>query len=137
MPAKATRSDARGRLWVNTLKKCSKKPRVSEVMDLIRRYRYSKEIDLVIVDYLQAIREDEQVINKVHEVSSIVSKLKRACDEAGVALILLSQYARDSYRDGTEPGLNSCKYAGDIENESEIMCLFWRDAEDVLHVKIP
>ncbi len=114
-----------------------KKPTIGQVLDTIRRYRYVREIDLVIIDYLQAITEDEATTNKVQETSSVTSKLKRCFTECNVAGIVFSQYSREAYKAGTEPGLTACKYAGDIENEAEILVLMWKDPEGTLHVKLP
>jgi replicative DNA helicase len=114
-----------------------KKPTIGQVLEVIRRYRYVCEIDLVIVDYLQAITEDEPTTNKVQEMSSVTSKLKRCFTECNVAGIVFSQYSRESYKAGTEPGINACKYCGDIENEAEIMVLMWKDPEGKIHAKLP
>lgn len=114
-----------------------KKPTISRVCEEIRQYRYSRKIDLVIIDYLQAITADEPMQNKVQEMSHVTSMLKKCFTDCNVAGIVMSQYNRESYKDGTEPGLNSCKYCGDIENEAEVMVLLWRDPEGVLRVKMP
>lgn len=115
-----------------------KKPTIDEVIFKIRTYAYAQDVKVVLVDYLQAITDPEcSNGNKVQEISGIISKLKRACTECEVALIVFSQLARDEYRDGTEPSLNSMKYCGDIENESELVVLMWRDANGLLHVKVP
>lgn len=109
----------------------------AEICQLMRRYRYQKGVDAVFVDYLQAVTPDERTNNDNHDTSRKVADLKRTAADIGVALYLGSQFNRDSYLDGKEPTLNSCKYAGDIENECEVMFLLWRDAEDKLHAKIP
>lgn len=128
------REELHGLAYLIELKKCT----VSEIEQAIRLYRYALGVKMVIVDYLQAVRadDDSQANNKVTETSHIVSRLKRAASDAGVALVLFSQYSRESYKGGQEPGLNACKYCGDIENESEVMVLMWRDPEGTLHAKI-
>jgi len=50
---------------------------------------------------------------------------------------VFSHYSRESYKDNPEPGLNACKYCGDIENESEIMVMMWRTPNGDLMVKLP
>jgi archaellum biogenesis ATPase FlaH len=114
----------------------AKKWTASRICDVIRRHRYLCGVDLVIVDYLQAISPDEVTNQKANDTAIIVSQLKACCGDCEVALILLSQYARDEYRGGIEPTITSCKWSGDIENESEVMLLLWRDEADVLHAKI-
>jgi len=110
---------------------------LSQICTAIRQARYTKQIDMVIVDYLQAIQSDDPSDdNRVQITARCVNELKKTCGEVGVALVLMSQYARDDYRDGAEPGLNACKYAGDIENEAEVMLLLWRDVESNLMGKV-
>ena len=115
----------------------AKKWTVSKICGLIRRHRYMAGVRMVIVDYLQAVQPDVPGHNRTQEVSEILMKLKKCATECGVALVVMSQYARDEYRDGQEPSITACKYAGDIENEAEVMCLMWRDEDDNLHCKLP
>jgi len=114
----------------------AKKWPISKICDVIRRHRHLCGIDVVIVDYLQAIMPDEVTNQKANDTAFIVAELKKCCDDCEVALILMSQYARDEYRNGVEPTITSCKWAGEIENESEIMLLLWRDDADILHARV-
>lgn len=114
-----------------------KKPSVSQVCNLIRYYRYAKKVDLVIVDYLQAVNDDDPSGQKTLDTANVIAKLKKCFTECKVAGVVLTQYARTEYRDGEEPSINAAKYAGDIENEAEILAFMWKDKDDVLHVKLP
>jgi replicative DNA helicase len=114
-----------------------KKATVAEVCQIIRRHRFMVGIDSVVIDYLQAVQPNKTTNNKTQDTAFIVSELKKCFEDCGVAGWVLSQYARDGYREGAEPGIQACKYAGDIENEAEIMCLLWRDDEGRLHAKLP
>lgn len=112
------------------------KAKLSTVCNAMRQHRYLHNVDMVIVDYLQAVQLDESTNNKTQDIAFITSELKKTAHEVGVALVVLSQYARDEYRDGAEPSVNSCKYAGDIENEAEVMLLLWRDEDAQLKGKL-
>lgn len=114
-----------------------KKATISQVCDIIRSYRYIKKVNMVVVDYLQAVREDQPVGDKMRETSSVISKLKQCFTECQVAGVVMSQFSREDYKNSNEPGLNSCKYAGDIENEAEIMVVMWKDENGALHAKLP
>lgn len=114
-----------------------KKPNVSDVCNTIRYYRYSRNVDLVIVDYLQAVNDDDSVGQKTMDTANVISKLKKCFTECKVAGVVLTQYARNEYREGEEPSINAAKYAGDIENEAEILAFMWKDSDDELHVKLP
>lgn len=134
--ARAMKMDLHGRLKIVSAPKWS----LAQICSLIRTQRHVSGIDLVIVDYLQAITPDDfgkaKQSNRVAETSTAVSQLKQVANEVGVGLVLLSQYAREEYRDGQEPTVNSCKYAGDVENESEVMVLLWRDSSGQLFLKL-
>lgn len=114
-----------------------KKPTVSQVCNLVRYYRYARKVDMVIVDYLQAVTPDEPTNSKVNDTALVISQLKKCFTECKVAGVVLTQYARQEYREGEEPSVNAAKYAGDIENEAEILAYMWKDSDDVLHVKLP
>ena len=114
-----------------------KKPTVDQVCNTIRYYRYARHIDMVIVDYLQAINDDQSKGQKVMDTANVISKLKKCFTQCKVAGVVLTQYARNEYREGEEPSINAAKYAGDIENEAEILAFMWRDAENNLKVKLP
>ncbi len=125
--------EQQGRVYVFEAKKWT----ASQICALIRRHRYLADVDMVIVDYLQAIQPDEPAHNKTQEVAQITAQLKRTATDCGVALVVMSQFSREEYKDGAEPTITACKYAGDIENEAEIMALLWRDDDDTLHCKLP
>jgi len=114
------------------------KPTISEVCAIIRRHKYVYDVDTVMVDYLQAVQPDEMgtSANLTQTTAANVAAMKRCAKECDVALVLATQYSRESYKDGEEPGLNAAKWAGDIENESEIIFWLWRTDDNVLHAKL-
>jgi replicative DNA helicase len=114
-----------------------KKPTVSQVCNLVRYYKYARKVDLVIIDYLQAINDDNPSGQKTMDTANVIAKLKKCFTECKVAGVVLTQYARNEYREGEEPSINAAKYAGDIENEAEVLVFMWKDKDDTLHVKLP
>lgn len=115
----------------------AKKWKVTQICGLLRRHRYMAGCRLACIDYLQAIQPDEPGHNRTQEVAEIMAKLKKTAGDIGMALVIFSQYSREEYKDGAEPSINAFKYAGDIENESEVVVLLWRDQDDRLHCKVP
>ena len=115
---------------------CAHKATCAYVCEQIRKFRGLYGIEAVIVDYLQAIMPDEETGQKANDMALTVSKLKQTARKCGVALILTSQYNRDGYANGVEPTLTSFKWAGEIENETEIAVLIWRDEDGGRHAKI-
>jgi replicative DNA helicase len=114
----------------------AKKWTTSQICDVIRRHRALAHVRMVIVDYVQAIQPDDPTNNIAQDLSFIIAELKRCATDCGVALVVMSQYNREGYRDHTEPDINSLKGSGNLENESEIVVLLWRDDTEQLHVKI-
>lgn len=103
-----------------------------------QRVRYAAA-SVVYVDYLQKIGDlvDAKRRRTPQDMAAVaVDELKQTCHEYSVSMVLLSQLTRDGTRDHKEPDLHSCKYAGDIENQAEIMLLMWRTADGSRHLKI-
>lgn len=111
---------------------------LSRIASLIRTRRHVSGTDLVVIDYLQAVTSDNRKAkqDRTGEVSEAIATLKQLSHELGVALVITSQYSRDEYKGGQEPSITACKYAGDVENESEVMLLMWRDENADLFVKL-
>jgi KaiC/GvpD/RAD55 family RecA-like ATPase len=132
--AAASMSRFRGRVETVHAPKWS----LERIASLIRARRHVAGIDMVVIDYLQAVTSE----NKRHrqdrtaETSEAVATLKRLAHELGIALVITSQYSRDEYKNGQEPSITACKYAGDVENEAEVMLLMWRDENSDLFVKL-
>jgi replicative DNA helicase len=76
-------------------------------------------IGLVIVDYLQLIRGVGRPDNRVQEISANSRALKLAAKEFRIPFVVLSQFNRDSAREGRPPELYDLKGCGDIENDSD------------------
>ena len=58
--------------------------------------RRLKDVDLVIIDYLQLMSGSRRTDNRVQEISEITRNLKIMAKELMVPVITLSQLSRDS-----------------------------------------
>lgn len=81
-------------------------------------------IDLVIVDYLQLIRNSSKGKSTADSVAEIANDMKRMAHTIRKPIILLSQLARD--RDNPKPTLSRLKNSGDIENAADVVWFVWR-----------
>ncbi len=79
--------------------------------------------NVLLVDYAQAVRVESERIRLDKAYADIAKRLKGLCAKHKIPLILNSQLSRSK----TEPTINSLKESGDLENESEIVILLWRD----------
>src|SRR5581483_1375513 len=96
------------------------------------RARLHRDIDLVIVDYLQLMEDDESDArrreNRVQEISSISRGLKALAREFNVPVLALAQLSRAvESRQSKMPQLSDLRESGSIENDADIVMLIYRD----------
>jgi len=105
-------------------------------------------LDIVFVDYLQILRDCWQLgrESKTTLVGRASKILKSLVNELGVPVVCASQLNRDLERrpeDQRKPTLADLRESGDIEQDSDVVFLLWRDldnfeesARNVLEVKM-
>jgi len=85
--------------------------------------------DVLIVDYLQAARFDLKVERYDKSVADLSKQLKGLCNEAGLPLIVTSQLKRRQGNPYAEPHMFDLKESGDLEIESDVIMLLWKDSD--------
>ena len=73
---------------------------------------------VVIIDFLRKVNVDSGIGDPRLRIDEIVGKLINLAKEMNVAIIFVSELARDSYRLGNKLGMASCKESGSIEYEA-------------------
>ena len=99
---------------------------VSEMKAKLRRL---KNIDLVIIDYLQLMSSGgKRTDNRVQEISEITRNLKIMAKEINVPVICLSQLSRASeQRPDHRPQLSDLRDSGSIEQDADIVLFLYRE----------
>ena len=99
---------------------------VSEMKAKLRRL---KNIDLVIIDYLQLMSSGgKRTDNRVQEISEITRNLKIVAKEINVPVICLSQLSRASeQRPDHRPQLSDLRDSGSIEQDADIVLFLYRE----------
>lgn len=98
---------------------------VGEMKAKIRRLR---EVDLVVVDYLQLMTASGKTDNRVQEISAITRNMKIMAKELNVPVLMLSQLARDSEkRTNHRPVLSDLRDSGSIEQDADIVLFLYRE----------
>jgi len=103
----------------NYIKKCLK-----------RFKRKNKKIDLIIVDYLQIMKDNINIkdSNRVHEIGRITNGLKEIAKEFDCAVLCLCQLSRAvENRDDKRPTLIDLRDSGEIEQIADIVIFCYRD----------
>lgn len=92
------------------------------------KLRRVKDLDLVIIDYLQLMTSGRRNDNRVQEISEITRGLKLLAKELNVPVVVLSQLSRaPEARDNKRPRLSDLRESGSIEQDADIVMFLYRD----------
>ena len=98
---------------------------ITEMKSKLRRLR---NIDLVVVDYLQLMSSTRRIDSRVNEISEITRSLKILAKELNVPVITLSQLSRASeQRPDHRPQLSDLRDSGSIEQDADIVLFLYRE----------
>ncbi|HEX2986347.1 MAG TPA: replicative DNA helicase [Caproiciproducens sp.] len=98
------------------------------VPEMKAKLRRIKDIDLVVVDYLQLMTSSTRIDNRVQEISQITRNLKIMAKELNIPVLTLSQLARDSEkRTNHRPVLSDLRDSGSIEQDADIVLFLYRE----------
>ena len=87
-----------------------------------------KELDLVIIDYLQLMHSTVFQNNKVQEISEISRWLKELAKELKVPILALSQLSREvEKRVDKRPQLSDLRESGSIEQDADAVLMLHRE----------
>ena len=92
------------------------------------KLRRLRDVDLVIIDYLQLMGGTRRTDNRVQEISEITRNLKIMAKELNVPVITLSQLSRASEQRTTHrPVLSDLRDSGSIEQDADIVLFLYRE----------
>ena len=109
----------------------------STVPEMKAKLRRLKNVDLVVIDYLQLMSGGRRIDNRVQEISEITRNLKIMAKEINVPVLTLSQLSRASeQRSDHRPMLSDLRDSGSIEQDADIVLFlyrndYYRDGENV------
>lgn len=98
------------------------------VPEMKAKLRRLKDVDLVIIDYLQLMSSAKRIDNRVQEISEITRNLKIMAKEINVPVLTLSQLSRASeQRSEHRPMLSDLRDSGSIEQDADIVLFLYRN----------
>jgi len=93
-----------------------------------KRLAFERQLDLVIVDYLQLIQGESRKETRVQELSQITRSLKLLARELDVPVIAVSQLSRAvEWRTSHLPQLADLRESGTIEQDADIVVFIYRE----------
>ena len=93
-----------------------------------RRLHFERNIDLIIIDYIQLIQGEGRNEIRVQELSRITRSLKMLARELNVPVLAISQLSRAvEWRPSHVPQLSDLRESGTIEQDADIVLFIYRD----------
>lgn len=101
---------------------------VLELRAKARRLKAQHNIQLIIIDYLQLMRSDDNLENRQQEISTISRSLKALARELHCPVIAVSQLSRAvESRTDHRPQLSDLRESGAIEQDADMVILLMRE----------
>jgi len=102
--------------------------RALDIRSKVRRLHFERNIDLIIVDYLQLVQGDGKNETRVQEISKITRALKTLARELNVPILAVSQLSRAvEWRASHVPQLADLRESGSIEQDADVVLFIYRD----------
>jgi len=102
--------------------------RALDIRSKARRLHFERNIDLIIVDYLQLIQGDGKNETRVQEISKITRALKTLARELNAPILAVSQLSRAvEWRASHVPQLADLRESGSIEQDADVVLFIYRD----------
>ena len=84
-----------------------------------RSIRRQHGLDVMIVDYLQLIKETDSRVPRERQVAQMSVALKSLAKELDIAIVLMAQLNRQSVTEGRPPEASDLRESGAIEQDSD------------------
>ncbi|KKQ00399.1 MAG: Replicative DNA helicase DnaC [Candidatus Levybacteria bacterium GW2011_GWB1_36_18] len=108
---------------------------VSQIRTKARRLQLEKNIELLIVDYLQLVDPGKRYDNRVQEVSLVSQSLKNLARELKIPVLAVSQLSRAvEHRGERKPQLADLRESGAIEQDADVVMFIYRPDSEIANV---
>jgi replicative DNA helicase len=87
--------------------------------------RMTKNLGLIIVDYLQLLQSSKKTENRNQEVGAISRELKNLANDLKVPVLALSQLNREAGRGTAQPTMINLRDSGELEQNANKIMFIW------------
>lgn len=104
--------------------------RMADVRARVLSLRSREPLAFVGLDYLQLLEDDSSADTREEAIASATRECKLLAKEAGVPLLLLSQFNRANEKDKRAPRISDLRGSGAIEQDADKVWMIHSDAPD-------
>lgn len=112
---------------------------ITELRAKAQKLKAEKDIQLIVLDYLQLMVADTKTENRQQEIAKITRELKLLAKELQIPIIALSQLNRETEKQN-KPMLSNLKESGAIEQDADIVMFLYKTGEeeekDIVHLYV-
>ena len=100
------------------------------VPEMKARARQLKNVDCIVIDYLQLMSSSKKTDNRVQEVTEITRSLKMMAKDLNIPVVTCAQLARRTEEKGRshKPQMSDLRESGSIEQDADIILFIYREA---------
>ncbi len=103
---------------------------INELLTKVRRLKSDHNVGLIIIDYLQLMRNEAKSVLSQEELSMVSRSLKTLARELNISIIVLSQLHRTlkkQKKSKRRPELSDLRDAGSLENDADVILFVYRE----------
>lgn len=108
---------------------------IMQIKSSARKMMAERNLDLIIIDYLQLMVPRRSAASLVEQVTEISRSLKGLARELDVPVLALSQLSRAVEQRGGKPKLSDLRDSGSIEQDADVVMFIHRNTKDEDHTK--
>jgi replicative DNA helicase len=102
----------------------------AELRARARRLRHRHGVGLIVIDYLQLMRQESRFDTREQEVASLSREVKQLARELEIPVVLMSQLRRPPQgQEAQRPTLSDLRESGAIEQDADVVVMLHQDLD--------